>query len=97
LARAHVDEVNYPAPAAAISPAMSIMPAAISVLEVIDVVKQVSGVGFPVRRSGRRPGGNRCRQNRIRAELGWKPQHDNLNEIVRQALDWERRLHNRTP
>jgi UDP-glucose 4-epimerase len=56
LARAHVDEVNYPAPAAAISPAMSIMPAAISVLEVIDVVKQVSGVGFPVRRSGRRPG-----------------------------------------
>ena len=79
---------------------MSIMPAAISVLEVIHVVKQVSGVGFPVRRSGRRPGDPAAivaANDRIRAELGWKPQHDNLNEIVRQALDWERRLHNRAP
>jgi UDP-glucose 4-epimerase len=27
--------------------------------------------------------------------LGWKPTRDNLDDIVRQALDWERRLHNR--
>ena len=68
-----------------------------SVLEVIDVVKRVSGVDFPVRLSGRRPGdpaaivaGNA----RAKAELGWIPQHDNLEEIVKQALAWERRLHN---
>jgi UDP-glucose 4-epimerase len=27
--------------------------------------------------------------------LGWRPQRDDLDGIVRQALDWERRLHNR--
>ena len=27
--------------------------------------------------------------------LGWRPKRDDLDEIVRQALDWERRLHNR--
>ena len=31
---------------------------------------------------------------RIRTRLGWTPRHDNLEEIVRQAMDWERRLHN---
>ncbi len=33
--------------------------------------------------------------DRIRAELGWTPKHDDLDAIVGQALDWERRLHNR--
>ena len=27
--------------------------------------------------------------------VGWKPTRDNLDEIVSQTLDWERRLHNR--
>jgi len=31
----------------------------------------------------------------VKKVLGWKPTRDNLDEIVRQALDWERRLHNR--
>ena len=68
-----------------------------SVLEVIDVVKKVSGVDFPVTISGRRPGDPAAivaSNERIRTKLGWVPQHDNLEEIVRQALDWERRLHN---
>lgn len=67
-----------------------------SVLEVIDVVKKVSGVDFPVKISGRRPGDPAAivaSNARIR-ELGWTPEHDNLEEIVRQAMDWERRLHN---
>jgi UDP-glucose 4-epimerase len=29
---------------------------------------------------------------RIRSQLGWKPRHDNLEEIVHQAYEWERRL-----
>jgi UDP-glucose 4-epimerase len=69
----------------------------LSVLEVIDVVKQVSGVDFEVRISGRRPGDPAslvAGADRIKAALGWTPKHDNLTEIVRQALDWERRLHN---
>ena len=68
-----------------------------SVLEVIDVVKKVSGVDFPVTLVGRRPGDPAAivaSNARIREKLGWTPQHDNLEEIVRQALDWERRLHN---
>jgi UDP-glucose 4-epimerase len=67
-----------------------------SVLEVIDVVKKVSGVDFPVRISGRRAGdpaaivaGN----DKIRSALGWTPKYDDLEQIVRQALDWEKRLH----
>ena len=69
-----------------------------SVLDVINVVKTVSGVDFPVKLSGRRPGdpaaivaGNA----RVREKLGWKPLFDDLNQIVSQALNWERRLHNR--
>jgi UDP-glucose 4-epimerase len=69
-----------------------------SVLEVIDVVKKVSGADFQVVISGRRPGDPAAivaRADRIRAELGWRPQHDNLREIVSQALTWERSLKTR--
>ena len=69
----------------------------LSVLEVIDVVKKVSGVDFPVRITGRRAGDPAnliAGADRIRSELGWTPKHDDVEGIVRQALDWERRLHN---
>ena len=70
----------------------------ISVLEVIEEVKRVSGVDFEVRLAPPRAGDPArliAGADRIRSELNWKPEHDNLGEIVRQALDWERRLHNR--
>ncbi|WP_026607734.1 UDP-glucose 4-epimerase GalE [Methylocapsa acidiphila] len=69
-----------------------------SVLEVIDVVKRQSGVAFDVRISGRRAGDPAslvAGANRVKAELNWTPRHDDLDEIVRQALDWERRLRDR--
>jgi UDP-glucose 4-epimerase len=71
-----------------------------TVKEVIDVVKRVSGVDFKVVTSPRRPGDPAAivaRADRARATLGWTPKRDNLDDIVRQALDWERRLHNRLP
>ncbi len=71
-----------------------------TVKEVVDVVKRVSGVDFKVVMSPRRAGDPAAiiaRADRARAMLGWKPTRDNLDEIVRQALDWERRLHNRGP
>ena len=67
-----------------------------SVLEVIDVVKKVSGVDFPVKISGRRPGDPAAivaANQRIKSALGWTPQHDDLEQIVRQAIAWEKRLH----
>lgn len=69
-----------------------------SVKEVVEVVKQVSGVDFPVKLSGRRAGDPAslvAKADRIRAELGWKPEHDNLEQIVRQALAWEEALKTR--
>jgi UDP-glucose 4-epimerase len=69
-----------------------------SVKEVVDVVKRVSGVDFPVLVSGRRAGDPAsivAKADRVKSMLGWEPTRDNLDEIVRQALDWERRLHNR--
>jgi UDP-glucose 4-epimerase len=65
-----------------------------SVLNVINVVKKVSGVDFEVRYSPRRAGDPArliAKVNRIRS-LGWEPRHDNLEEIVDQALRWERAL-----
>jgi UDP-glucose 4-epimerase len=100
LARAHVDALNYLRAGGGNLTCNVGYARGYSVLDVIDVVKRVSGVDFPVRKSGRRPGDPAAivaANDRIRAELGWTPQHDNLSEIVRQALDWERRLHNRSP
>ncbi len=69
-----------------------------SVLDVIKVVKDVSGRDFPVKLSGRRAGDPAAivaSNARIKSVLNWQPKHDDLPSIVRQALDWERRLHNR--
>ena len=69
-----------------------------SVKEVVEVVKTVSGVDFPVKLSGRRAGDPAslvAKADRIRSELGWTPEHDDLEEIVRQALTWEEKLKTR--
>jgi UDP-glucose 4-epimerase len=68
-----------------------------SVREVVEVVKRVSGVDFKVNVAGRRDGDPAAivaQADLIRRELGWRPRRDNLDAIVKQALDWERRLHN---
>jgi UDP-glucose 4-epimerase len=66
-----------------------------SVLEVIDVVKRVSGVDFEVRHVPRRggdPAALVAQADRIREQLGWQPRHHQLESIVEQALRWERDL-----
>ncbi len=63
-----------------------------SVLEVIEVVKRLSGRDFEVRLSPRRAGDPAqiiAGADRIRNELGWTPKHDDLDAIVAQALAWE--------
>lgn len=70
-----------------------------SVLEVIDAVKQVSSVDFPVFIGARRPGDPGCivaRSEQVRAQLGWRPQYDDISIIVQHALAWERMLMART-
>lgn len=63
-----------------------------SVLEVIETVKRVSGVDFEVITGPRRPGDPAtivASPALILSEFGWKPRYDDLEFIVRSALDWE--------
>ncbi|MBI5076243.1 MAG: UDP-glucose 4-epimerase GalE [Nitrospirae bacterium] len=67
-----------------------------SVREVVRMVKQVTGIDFPVREVQRRDGDPPALvadPARIRTELGWKPNHDDLAYIIRTAWEWERKLH----
>jgi UDP-glucose 4-epimerase len=66
-----------------------------SVLQVLEAVKRVSGRNFEVRRAAPRPGDPAvviAAADKIRSELGWVPEHDNLEVIVGQALQWEEKL-----
>jgi UDP-glucose 4-epimerase len=67
----------------------------LSVFEVVEAVKKISGVDFPIRQLGRRAGDPAALvagADHIRKRLGWKPEHVEVDEIVHQALEWERRL-----
>ncbi len=64
-----------------------------SVLEVINKVKEVSGVDFEVRYAPRREGDPPAlvADSRKAMEiLGWKPQYNDLEFIIRTALQWEK-------
>ena len=66
-----------------------------SVRDVIETVKAVSGIDFPVVHSPRRAGDPArvvADARLIRDRLGWQPQLDDLRTIVSHALAWERKL-----
>jgi UDP-glucose 4-epimerase len=66
-----------------------------SVLEVLDTVKRVSGVDFPVKMVGRRAGDAVqiiAANDLVRQTLGWQPRLDDLSTIITHALSWERIL-----
>ena len=66
-----------------------------SVREVLDMVARVAGRPLTIREAARRAGDPPqlvALADRIRATLGWRPQHADLEQIVATALSWERRL-----
>ena len=66
-----------------------------SVLEVLDAVDRVAGQKVARVPAARRPGDVArlvADVTRIRDQLGWQPQHDDLDRIVADAIAWERRL-----
>jgi len=95
LARAHMDALRYLRAGGESLTANCGYARGYSVLEVIEAVKRVSGVDFPVKISGRRPGDPAAivaANARAKEVLGWTPIHDDLEETVRQALAWEKKL-----
>lgn len=70
-----------------------------SVLEVVECVKRISGKNFPVEFVERRPGDAElivANSSVALNELCWKPQYDDLDFIVKTALQWEAILGERT-
>jgi UDP-glucose 4-epimerase len=62
-----------------------------SVREVIETARQVTGHPIPVQELPRRPGDSArlvASSEKIKRELGWKPEHDNLHEIISSAWEW---------
>lgn len=65
-----------------------------SVREVIDSIRRVSGVDFPVSEAPRRPGDpfvSIADAALIRETLGWRPVRADLDQIVADALRWEKK------
>ncbi|HEY3797409.1 MAG TPA: UDP-glucose 4-epimerase GalE [Caulobacteraceae bacterium] len=66
-----------------------------SVRDVIGAVEQAAGHKLPVRTLPRRPGDVAtvvADASRIKAELGWTPRYDTLDQLVSHALAWESSL-----
>ena len=73
-----------------------------SVLEVISAVERAGGRRLAVRDGPRRPGDPAvivAEAQRARTVLGWRPQLDDLDQIVASAIAWEEKLarHNERP
>jgi len=69
-----------------------------SVLDVLNMVTRVHGHSFKIHMAPRRPGDSAsvvADATLARRVLGWVPQHDALETIVRSALDWELELMHR--
>jgi UDP-glucose 4-epimerase len=95
LARAHLDALDYLRAGGASRVFNCGYGHGYSVRQVLDSVQRVAGRSLLVREEARREGDPPsliARAERIRAELGWKPQLDDLDTIVRTALRWEERL-----
>jgi UDP-glucose 4-epimerase len=66
-----------------------------SVRQVVDMVREVSGIALRADEGPRRPGDPAsitATGEKVRSLLGWKPEHDSLREIVETAYAWERHL-----
>lgn len=67
----------------------------LSVLEVINAMKSVTGVDFPVQVGSPRPGDSAflvADPTKIKSALGWSPRFDDLNVICKTAFDWEKKF-----
>ena len=62
---------------------------------VLDAVQRASDRPLVIQTGPRRAGDPPvlvAEAARIRAELGWQPQKDDIDQIVRSAIGWEKKL-----
>jgi UDP-glucose 4-epimerase len=98
LARAHVMALEHLAAGGASLIANCGYGHGFSVREVLETVRRVTGVPFPITAGPRRPGDPAelvADSSRLRTLLGWSPQHDDLDYIVDTAWRWEQVLNRR--
>jgi UDP-glucose 4-epimerase len=95
LARAHVDALAYLTSDGTSQVLNCGYGQGYSVRQVIEKVKQISGVDFTVIEAERRAGDPACviaAAEQITQTLGWKPRFNDLDVIVCTALAWEKKL-----
>jgi len=66
-----------------------------SVKQVISELENIIGESLNAKESTRRPGDPVsivANNTKIKSELNWQPQHNNLTEIITSALQWEKTL-----
>ncbi|WP_406238330.1 UDP-glucose 4-epimerase GalE [Nocardia sp. NBC_01009] len=64
--------------------------------QVLDTVREVTGIDFPVRIEGRRPGDPAvciASSEKAHRELGWKPQRPDLADIIADAWQFHQAAH----
>ncbi len=95
LARAHLDALDYLRRGGESTVLNCGYGHGYSVREVLASVERISGRRLSIREEPRREGDPAllvARAERIRATLGWQPQLDDLDAIVRSSLAWEEHL-----
>ena len=95
LATAHLDALTYLEGGGASATLNCGYGHGYSVREVIRSVERVAARSLVVKEEPRRAGDPPilvAKADKVRSTLGWKPRFDDLDTIVRHALDWERKL-----
>src|ERR1700761_6971116 len=95
LATAHLDALSYLRKGGAPTVLNVGYGHGYSVREVLQSVERVAAKPLVIKEEPRRAGDPPslvARADRIRSELGWKPGLDDLDTIVRHALNWEQKI-----
>ncbi len=69
----------------------------VSVREIVAELEHILGRNLPVKDGPRRPGDAArivADSTKLKNDLNWHPEHDDLGTIIRSAFEWERQLDN---